>query len=222
MAVAQPASQASVPSAQAFDALHPVTRLATLHAEAQETARLANLLGRSIHAASALVLMGIATLALGGAGLAESVTWMIFVLAAAGAIVAAYRRTIVRPFELAALKSFSQDLRAILVFAGVAWGAGAFLALSASVSMEMTVPFSAGACAVIALLLRDRRSVFLFLAPVALLSSFACLLRPLSGGMLGAAAVLIACGLVAGAMAGAARVTAQDTEMPELAGLPQA
>lgn len=222
MAVVQRVSQASVPSEQAADARHPVTRLALLHAEAQETARLANLLGRSLHAASALVLMGIAALAFGGAGLAESVTWAIFVIAAAGAIVAAYRRTIGQPFEPAALKSFSQDLRAILVFAGFAWGAGAFLALSAGTTMGAVVLFSAGVCAILALLLRDQQSVFLFLAPVAALSSFACVLRPMSGGALDAAAVLIACGLVAAAAAGAARAIARDTEMPELAGLPQA
>lgn len=221
MAIVQRVPQASVPSAQAADTVHPVARLAMLHAEAQETARLANLLGRSIHAASALVLMGIAALAFGGAGLAESVTWAIFVLAAAGAIVVSYRRTIGQPFERAALKSFSQDLHAILVFAGFAWGAGAFLALSTGTVMGAIIVFSAGACAVVTLLLRDPQSTFLFLAPVAALSSFACVLRPLSGGALDAAAVLIACGLVAAAATVAARAIARDTEMPELAGLPQ-
>mgnify|MGYP001600339378 CR=1 FL=1 len=106
MALAQRVPQASLPSASARDNLHPVARLAQLHAEAQETAQLANLLGRSIHAASALVLMTIAALAFGGAGLAESMTWAVFMLAGAGAIVAAYRRTIGQPFERAALKSF--------------------------------------------------------------------------------------------------------------------
>jgi hypothetical protein len=222
MASVQRVPQASVPSTQAADALHPVARLAMLHAEAQETARLANLLGRSIHAASALVLMAIAALAFGGAALAESVTWAIFVLAAAGAIVVAYRRTIGQPFERAALKSFSQDMHAILVFAGFAWGAGAFLALSAGATIGAVVLFSAGPCAAVALLLRDPRSAFLFLAPVAALSSFACVLRPLTGGALDAASILIACGLVAGATAGAARAATPESEMPELAGLPQA
>ena len=222
MAIVQRLPQESVPSAQAADTVHPVARLAMLHAEAQETARLANLLGRSIHAASALVLMGIAALAFGGAGIVESVTWAVFVLAGAAAIVASYRRAIGQPFERAALKSFSQDLHAILVFAGFAWGAGAFLALSADASLVMTILFSAGTCAVIALQLRDQQCAFLFLAPVAALSSFACVLRPTSGGALDAAAVLIACGLVAAAVLLVARSAAQDVEIPELAGLPQA
>src|ERR1700749_1902144 len=98
MAVAQRLPESFVPSAQSTDTVHPVARLAALHAEAQETAQLANLLGRSIHVASAMLLMGIAALAIGGAGLAESVTWAAFVLAGATAIIAAYRRTIAQPF----------------------------------------------------------------------------------------------------------------------------
>lgn len=222
MAIAQRVPQASVPSTPAADSRHPVARLAALHAEAQETAQLANLLGRSIHAASALVLMSVAVLAFGQSGLAESVTWAVFVLAAAGAIVASYRRTIGQPFERAALKSFSHDLHAILVFAGVAWGSGAFLALTSSVAMGTIVLFSAGASAVIAVVLRDRRCAFLFLAPVTTLSSFACVLRPLSGGALDAASVLIACGLAGVLAVLAARSAATNTEMPELAGLPLA
>ena len=38
------------------DSRSPITRLALLHAEAEETARLANLLGRSIHVAVVLAL----------------------------------------------------------------------------------------------------------------------------------------------------------------------
>jgi hypothetical protein len=200
---------------------NPITQLALLHAEAQDTARLANLLGRSTHAAIALVLMAIAALAFGGAGLAEGITWGIFMLAGAGAIVATYSRAIRQPFERTALKSFSQDLHAILVFAGFAWGAGAFLALPADAGMSTVVPFSAGAGAVIALLLRERECAFLFLAPVAALASFACVLRPLSGGALDASFVLIACSLVAGAVAWVAHWRAQTDEMPDIAGLPQ-
>ena len=149
-------------------------------------------------------------------------TWAAFVLTAAGTIALAYRRAIRQPFERPALKSFSHDLHAILLFAGFAWGAGAFLVLPASATMTTIILFSAGACAVIAFLLRDLMSTFLFLAPVVALSSFACVLRPLNGGALDAAAALIACCLVAALAIAATRVAARDTQMPELAGLPQA
>ncbi len=221
MAIAARAPVAFVSSEASADMVYPVARLAMLRAEAQETVRLGNLLDRSVHVASALVLMGVAALAFGGAGIAESGTWAVFVLAAAGALVAAYRRTTGLPFEIAPLKSFSQDLHALLVFAGSVWGAGAFLALSSSTTTISIVLFSAGASAVIALLLRDRQSAFLFLAPVAALCSFAYVLRPLGDGLFGSALNLIACGLLATAMMIRARTSAYDTEISELIGLPQ-
>lgn len=176
---------------------HTVARLAELHAEAEETAQLANLLGRSIHVAIALPVLAAAALVAGRIGVAQSAAWIGFVLCASFAIAHAYRRTIGRPFERAALKSFSQDLGAILVFAGFAWGAGAFLALPADAGIVPAVLLTAGAGAVVTVLLRDRMSAFQFLAPVAALASFACVLRPLADGPLGAAFVLIACGAVA-------------------------
>jgi hypothetical protein len=209
------------PAREAFDARNPVAHLASLHREAEETARLANLLGRSIHVAIALPILAAATLALGGTGVAESVTWMVFVMAASGAIGVCYRRTIAVPFERAALKSFSRDLSAILAFGGFAWGAGAFLALPAGANIATVVLFAAGAGTAVAVLLRERESAFLFLAPVAALASFACVLRPLDAGALGAAFILIACATVAAgtAVAGSRRANARGAA---LAGLPYA
>lgn len=206
---------------EAQGARNPVAHLASLHREAEETARLANLLGRSIHMAVVLPILAAATLALGGTGLAESVTWMIFVLAASGAIGVCYRRTIAVPFERAALKSFSRDLSAILAFGGFAWGAGAFLALPASAGIGTVVLFAAGAATAVAVLLRERESAFLFLAPVAGLASFACVLRPLDAGALGAALILIACAAVAAGATVAGRWRA-DERTGALAGLPYA
>jgi hypothetical protein len=203
---------------EARDARNPVALLASLHREAEETARLANLLGRSIHVAIAVPVLAATTLALGGVGLAESATWMVFVLAASAAIGFCYRRTIAAPFERAALKSFSRDLNAILAFGGFAWGAGAFLALPASAGIGAVVLFAAGAGTIVAVLLRERESAFLFLAPVAALASFACVLRPLDAGALGAAFVLIACAAVAAgvAVAGSWRAEERGSALAEL------
>jgi hypothetical protein len=49
----------------------------------------------------------------------------------------------------------------------------------------------------IGLLLRERRAVLFFLAPVAALTSFACVLRQFSDGTMNAALVLIASAIVA-------------------------
>ena len=223
MAVAERASKIERVQSQPAvtpEARSPVARLAALHAEAKDTARLANLLGRSIHAAAALVTMGAAALALAGALTAESMVWSAFVLVGAVAVGLAWHRTIKQPFERAALKSFSQDLDASMAFAGTAWGAGTFLALPIGADNAAILLFSAGACAVIALLLREYESTLHFLAPTAALASFACVLRPLPGSVLAAALVLIACGAVATAVVIAARWNAREQSTAELAIFP--
>ena len=222
MAALQSASRVESLPSETRETLNPVARLAVLHDEAQDTARLANLLGRSIHAAAAFAVLATITLAFGGTGLLEGITWAVFVSVAVVAIALAYRRTIRQPFERAALKSFSRDLNAILVFTGFAWGAGAFLVLPATAGMGAIVAFSAGAGAVIALLLREQECAFLFLAPTAALASFACVLRPMTGGALDASLVLIASSVVAGAVAWAAHTRTNEGGIVELAGFPQA
>ena len=225
MAVAERASQAErvqSPAAAQSELRSPIARLAALHAEAQDTARLANLLGRTIHAAGALVAMGAAGLAFSGVLSLENVVWSGFVLAGAGAIALAWRRTMKRPFERAALRSFSQDLDAIMAFAGTAWGAGAFLALPVGASLPAVLLFSAGACAALALLLREHEPALHFLAPAAALTSFACVLRPLPGGALCASLVLTACAAVAAASVITGRWHARMQNAPELPSLPYA
>ena len=223
MAIAERAFQSQrVPSqmAEGPDVSSPIARLMLLHAEAKDTARLANLLGRTIYAAAALAVMGAIALIFAGSPSAASIVWSGFVLTAVGAIALAFRRTMKRPFERAALKSFSQDLDAIMAFAGTAWGAGAFLALPADVAIATSVFFSAGTCAIIAVLLRERESTLHFLAPTATLASFACVLRPLPGDALSAALVLVACGSVAVLSAITMRGGERTLTAAELAQLP--
>jgi hypothetical protein len=222
MAALQTASRVESFKSEDRETLNPVAKLAILHGEAQDTARLANLLGRSIYAASAFAVMAMGAFALGGTGLLEGLTWAVFVSVAVVALALAYRRTMRQPFERAALKSFSRDLNAILVFAGFAWGAGAFLILPATAGMGAVVAFSAGAGAVIALLLREQECAFLFLAPTAALASFACVLRPMTGGALDASLVLIASSVVAGVVAWTAHTRTNEGGIVELAGFPQA
>jgi hypothetical protein len=218
-AIARASSTTQVEISTAEDVRHPVAMLAALHAEAEETARLANLLGRSIHAAIALAAMTAIVFALGGNGLAPSLAWLTFMAVAVGATALAYRRTIAQPFAREALKSFSQDFNPILLFAGFAWGAGAFLALPAAAAPGTALVFAAGAGAALAVLLREREAVFLFLAPATALTAFACVLRPLPGNVLEAALVLLGAGAVAGAMLLAERRMGRDRGLPELAGL---
>ncbi|HEX4301178.1 MAG TPA: hypothetical protein VHZ78_00185 [Rhizomicrobium sp.] len=186
-----------------------VAHLAQMHAEAVETARLANLVGRALHAAIALpVLAALAVMLGGGAGLASTVAWGILVGVATLAILRAYGHAIRQPFERAPLHAFAQDISACLLYAGFAWGAGAFLALSTA-SSGAALLFAAVPAIAIAVLLREKQAALLFLAPVAALTAFACVLRPFAGGALAASLVLIACAIVASATVAASRYAAK-------------
>lgn len=173
-------------------------RLAMLHDEARETAILANLLGRTPYVAAALTLFTVAAIAASYRVLpvAEPATWAVLMLIGIGAIIRSYVRTIAQPFELGALREFSADLHAILLYCGFAWGAGAYLALAPQAAPSILLAFTAGAAIVVAAILRAKEISLGFVAPVAALAAFAAVLRPLPAGPLGAAFVLIACAAV--------------------------
>jgi len=197
-----------------------LARLSTIYREAEETARLANLLGRSLHVAIALSVLAAATLILAGAGLEREASWAVFMIVAMGAILTAYRRAIAQPFERPALKSFAQDLNAILLFAGFAWGSGAFLALPAEASAGLVVLFAAGGAAFVAVLLREGSAALLFLAPAGAVASFACLLQPHGSGVMGAMAVAAASLCVAVAVELTSRSALRNRAIAQMAGLP--
>ncbi len=186
----------------------PIERLAMLHDEARETAILANLLGRTPYVAGALAVAAAAAIAAsaGTSPVAEPGTWAILMLIGIGAIMRSYIRTIARPFELGALREFSADLHAILLYCGFAWGAGAYLAIGPQASPLVLLAFTAGAALAVAGILRTKEIALGFVAPVAALAAFAAVLRPLPAGPLGAAFVLIACAAVGGAILWADRL----------------
>ncbi len=176
-----------------------IAKLKVLHAEAEETARLANLLGRSGYVGIILPFLAIITMGLAiEMNPVPQMVWILFVGAVALAMLLAYRHALKRPFERTVLKDYAKDLSAILLFAGFAWGAGAFLALPAGTPAVAAISFALLPAAVVASLLRDRDALALFLAPVAAMTAAACLLKPLAGGwmaaglVLGTAAVLVA------------------------------
>jgi len=108
-----------------------------------------------------------------------------------------YRHAMRRPFERPALKDFAKDLSAILLFAGFAWGSGAFLTLPAETASVPAILFVAAPSIIIAYLLRDREALLLFLAPAAVLTVIASLLKPFAGGVAVAAAIVaISAGIV--------------------------
>ena len=178
-----------------------VVKLAQLHAEAEETARLANLLGRSLHAAIALPVLAFVSLGFAdGTSLARASVWFAFVAIGSLAILRCYTHAIGQPFQRPALKAFAKEMSPILLYAGFAWGAGAFLALPAGSNMFAAVLFVTAPTLAIVALLRERDAAYLFLAPSAVLTSFASVLTPFAGGALTAGLILVAGGALAAAM----------------------
>ena len=180
-----------------------LARLALLHREAEETARLANLLGRSLYVATAIALGAFIAAALNALGTIATLIWLLLSLAGCAVLLAAYARTMRAPFERAALLSFREDLKAVLLYAGFAWGAGAWLVLPYEASAATVIAFAALPVGAIAALVKDRDCALLFGVPVTGLVAFASVLRPFPDAGLDAALVLIACGAI-----GAAVVTA--------------
>jgi len=202
--------EAAKPAARSVD----LARLAALHEEAAETARLANLLGRSPAVGAALAVGAIvASLA---AGIAEVATlaWLALSLAGAGVLAGAYARAMYAPFERATLASFREDLKAVLLYAGFAWGAGAWLILPFEASAAVVIAFAAVPVGAIAALVRDRDCAFLFGVPVTGLVAFASVLRPFSDAGLDAALILIACGAIGAAAYASERAARAAKSLP--------
>src|SRR5262249_23727137 len=180
---------------------HPVAQLARMHAEAVETAQLPNLLGRALHVAGAVAgVAGLTVVFAGIPGEAATVGWAILIGVASVSVARAYTHASYQPFERAVLKAFVRDLNACLLYAGCSWGTGAFLAIVHSAPSGVLLLFVSVPALVIMALLRERQSVLLFLAPVAALTSLACVIRPFGSGALTAALVLVACAVVATAI----------------------
>lgn len=197
-----------------------IAKLKSLHAEAEETARLANLLGRSLYAGIAMPVLAIVTVALSvEMSPAPQLVWIGFVALIAVAVLMSYRHAMRQPFERATLKNFAKDLSATLLFAGFAWGSGAFLALPTGAPAVAVLGFALLPSVLIAYLLRDREALFLFLAPVTTLSAAACLLKPFAGDIELAGVVLAAAAGLGGAVAVFDRLTSGKSK-PAMLSLP--
>ncbi len=210
------------PRASRISPRDSLTRLAALHDEAEETAVLANLLGRVPYAAAALGTLAIVTVAVVGIGasLAETIVWLFFAAGAVAALVRVYSNAIRTPFERAALRNFREDAKSVMLYAGFAWGSGAFLALPVATTSILLAVYGGGAAAIIAVLTRDRTLSLSFGLPAIVLPAIAAVLRPLAAGAGGLGLVLLT-GLAVLASAHAANLIAQRSRgVPKLADLP--
>ena len=188
----------------AYDAVtdeHPLARLKAVHDEAAETSQLANLLGRSLYVGLLLPVLALAAIGLCDPPLTRGISFAVLVLMGACILLYAHGRAMRAPFDLAVLTTFSADLDAILLYTGFAWGAGAFLILPTNIDPALTTLFSGCTAAIVAMIVRSRRAVIMFAAPVGSFTALAALLRPLELPFISAALAVTACFFVAGSVA---------------------
>lgn len=195
-----------------------IAKLAALYREAEETAHLANLLGRAPFAAAILALAAIVTsLSAASVPMSYVAGWLVLTIFGLGALARSYARVIREPFEREPLIAFAHDLSAILGYAGFVWGAGAFLVLPASAGPLAATAFATIPPALLAMALRTRDTALPFLGPAAALSAFAMVLRPLPDGALAAALTVVATSALAAAVMWFTRSKVRD--LPHLAEL---
>ena len=179
----------------------PYERLRRVHDEAAEAARLANLVGRSLPAAILIGAFAGAALLVARAEAVHAVSFAILVSMGVGALLYAYAKCARAPFAASQLRAFAGDLDAVMLYLGFAWGAGAFLILPANADAAVAVLFSASVPALIGVTLRKREPVFMLAAPAALMTAAAAYIRPLAFPALTATMAILACMIVAGAVA---------------------
>jgi hypothetical protein len=191
-----------------------LVRLAALQAEARVLLRLAAFPNRALIIAGVLAAGSSATMFLFFAP--ATLIWLLLSLAGAGALLVLHARNLRAPFDREHLQSFREDMKAVLLYAGVIWGTGGWFVLPANASVFAILVFAALPVGAIAALSRDRDLALLFGAPVATLVSFASVLRPFSDAGLDAGLILIACGLSGAAMLAALRRTRTVITVPSL------
>lgn len=190
---------------EAEASVSPLKRLSALYREAAETALLANVLGRTPWVAAVLFVGAAAALAL-GAGFTLNpapIVWALCMLGGVFALLRLHRHAVRSPFELLALRAFQADLKGVLLYAGFAWGAGAFLAVPTT-NLLIVIALFIGVGALIELVLRLPSIALYFLAPSIALPAIAIALGPL--GPASACLVLAAGGCVLAAADIAARI----------------
>lgn len=153
-----------MPSAAAFD------RLARLHVETSEVSRLVMFLRASLNSASLFMLMGTCVLFLGRAPMARNFVWAAIMLTGVMGLLYSYIRTNAAVFDRPPVSVSARNLRLIFLYMGVAWGAGAFLAVPATLPSFEAVLFAVIPTLLLALLLHDSRGTLAFLMPAGLLT----------------------------------------------------
>ena len=172
-------------------------RLPQIHAEIFETADLARFLRSAVAGAAALMLLGaLAVTFAGGATLQQEFAWALLVLAGVGAMLHSYIKSVARAFDRVPLREAAKDLRAVLFYAGFAWGAGAFLLLGNDPVPITGLCFAVLPSILLVPLIKDRPACLGFIVPVTVLTAAAIVLEPWSDAVVSLAMLLIVQGSI--------------------------
>ena len=153
-------------------------QLARLHVETSEASRLVKFLRSAVHAASLFMLMGTCVLFLGGGPtIGHNFSWAALVLSGVAALLYSYIRTNAAGFGRAPISQAARNLRVILFYMGVAWGAGAFLAVPPDLPALQTILFAVVPAILMAMLLNDVGGLAAFQIPAGLLTIGAAFAR---------------------------------------------
>ena len=187
----QPGASPSVPRLAPLP-LAALERLPLLHDESADNKELARFLAGAVYAAGALTLLGMAVLAFdAGATLKSCFAWALLVVIGVGAMLRSYIRSTAAMFDRTPLTEAAQDFRAILLYAGFAWGAGAFLVLPPVAGPLAILVFAGLPSLGLALILKDQGGPLAFVIPVTILSLTAAILQPWADAGLDAALLLM-------------------------------
>ena len=182
--------------------LAALDRLQRLHVETSEASRLTLFLRSSVHVASLFMLMGTCVLFLGGGlSLAENFSWAALILLGVAGLLYSYIRNMAAAFDRAPASEAARNLRLILFYMGLAWGAGAFLAVPAAFPAYQAVPFAVVPVLLLALMLHDAAGLAAFLVPAGAATLYAAFTRAWPGVSLDAVLIpLLQAGLFLAAL----------------------
>jgi hypothetical protein len=205
------------PSPVLLEAEEPaLLRLAALHAECVETARLAAILARTPLAAYSLVTGCAVLIAFSSpsVSLGTLALWALLVVGGAFGLLRLVHQNERAAFELVPLTAFALDLNAMLLYAGFAWGAGAFLAISPASPALLLEWHAVGAGLVITGVMRAQTPTLCFLVPNAALAVAAALAG--GAGASAAALIVFASAVLAASTSWAERRRLRLAELPPL------
>ena len=132
----------------------------------------------SVHVASVFLLMGTCLLFMGGGlSFAHNFSWAVLILLGVAALLYSYIRNTAAAFHRAPVSEAARNLRLIYFYLGLAWGAGAFLAMPALVPAYQAILFALVPALLLALMLKDMGGLLAFSAPAGAWTIYAAFAR---------------------------------------------